>query len=94
MASARHHNRDRACSFLGLQTRTRAIRDDNIHLETHQLGGKMGESIAFALGGPVFDGNVLTVYVTEFTEPLQQRFIGRELAAVRYPIQGIFGRCA
>jgi hypothetical protein len=25
---------------------------------------------------------------------LQQRFIGRELAAVRYPIQGIFGRCA
>ena len=41
---------------------------DNINLETHQLGGKLSDSIALPLRISVLDGDVLSFYVATLVQ--------------------------
>ena len=75
----------------------RTTRDDNIYLETHQLGRKLGQSIEFSLRISVLNDNVFPLHVAEFPQTLSECLgAGRlEEGTRRYPIRGtFFGCCA
>src|SRR5262249_23924752 len=73
IGTARHHNRDGAGNFFSLETRTRTVCDDDVHLETDQLFCEIRQPITLAVRRSVFNGNVLSHYVAEIAQPLQKR---------------------
>ena len=47
--------------------------DDDINLETHQLGCKLGGSIRLPLRISILDGEVLSLYVAKLAQALPKR---------------------
>ena len=71
--------------------------DDDIHLETHELGRKRGEAIEFSLCIAILNDNIFPLHVAKLAQPLPQRLdavrdSGSE-TAFRYPIRGTFAGC-
>jgi len=48
-------------------------RDDQVHLEGNELGGKLRESIVFALGSALLKADVLPLHVAELAHLLAER---------------------
>ena len=46
----------------------RAARDDDVHLETHQLGGKFGKALCAPSGKPILNVNVLSFNIAQLTQ--------------------------
>src|SRR5262245_1111745 len=70
-ATARHNDRNRLGCIHGRPDRQLSSRYHNdINLETHQLGGKLGESIKLSLRVSVLDDDALFFCVTMLAQPL------------------------
>ena len=65
---------DRGClrRLLGRQGRRRARGNEDIYLETNQLGRQAGESVGRPWCAPAFNDDVLALDVTELAQPLTQ----------------------
>src|SRR4029077_9330885 len=67
-----HDNGNRVSSFLGSLRIRRAGRDNDVHVETNQLGRKIGQSIEFSLCISVLNDNVFPLHVTEVAQTLAE----------------------
>ena len=45
---------------------------DEVHLETHQLGGEVGESLQLPLGPALLLDDGLALHIAELAEPLPE----------------------
>ena len=82
---------------LAARVACRTSRDDDVYLETHQLGRERGEAIEFSLCISILDDNVLPLHVPKLAQTLRNAsmrvaIVERE-TAIRYPIRGIFVGC-
>jgi len=68
----RHDDRDRPGRLLGGLGRCPTLRDDDVHLQTHQVGREGGVAIIFALGPSGLDGDVLTVHIAQLAQGLAE----------------------
>jgi hypothetical protein len=68
-----HHDRDGHGGPLRRKRRDRRCRDDNVHLETHELGSKLRESVVVVLCPARLKGDVLPLHVGELAHPLAER---------------------
>ena len=67
--TARHNDGNRLGRILGCpDRRDPSCYHDDINLETHQLGGKLGGSIGFPLRIAVLGCDVLSFYVTKLAD--------------------------
>ena len=68
----RHDDRDCGGGLLGCECHG-SICDDNVHLETHQVGGQAWEPFGSSLCPSLFDNDVSPLDVTELAKPLPER---------------------
>src|SRR5437867_6814717 len=83
--------------FFGEAVYCRTTRDDDIHVETHQFGRKVGKPLCFALRISPVNNNVFPFHVAKLAQTLPERRHAvqhncrkREL---RNPIRGTFVGC-
>jgi hypothetical protein len=69
----RHDNGNRVRRFLGGTGYWRTGRNDNVYLETHQLGRERGEAIEFSLCISILNDNVFPLHVAELPQTLPER---------------------
>jgi hypothetical protein len=86
-------------AFLAARIGPSAPTKDDIHLETHQLGGKLRIPILLPLRISVLEGDVLSLYVATLAQssriPSERVDSVAGSSADRYPIRGtFFGCCA
>lgn len=67
-----HDDGNRAGRLLGREGRRSGGSHDEINLEAHEVGGKLGESVEFQFRKTMLDENVLALVVSELPEPLPQ----------------------
>src|SRR5262249_53119521 len=72
VANLRHDNGNRSCRFFGGTGCCRTTRDDDIHLETHQLGDERRNAIKFSLCRSPLNDNVFPLYVPKFAQTLPE----------------------
>src|SRR5262245_56781197 len=68
-----YHNGDRLGRVLGCQGGLRRRHDDDVHLETNQLGGKVGHRVRPTLSKTSVDGDVLPFNPPELAQPFAER---------------------
>jgi hypothetical protein len=68
----RHDDRDRPGGLLGGLGRCPTHRDDDVHLQTDQVGREGGVAIILALGPSGLDGDVLTVHIAQLAQALAE----------------------
>jgi hypothetical protein len=73
IAMPREDDRNGHGRFSGCIRLRRSHREDYVHVQAHQLGGKRGQPLKFAVGVAVLDGDVLSVHIPEFPQPLSKR---------------------
>ena len=73
IARADHDDGDGCRRVLGGNGWGRRRRDDDVHLEPHQLGGKRGQPVKPALRKSVFDDDVLSFRPPVHAEPFPER---------------------
>jgi hypothetical protein len=69
----REDDRNRAGRSLGSQRGRRIRSDDDVRIQTHQLGGELGQSFDLAACEPILDSDVLALDVPELAEPSLKR---------------------
>ena len=67
--------------FLGSTGRWRTARDDDVHLETHQLGRKRGKAIWFSLCVSLLDDNIFSLHVAKLAQTLSECLDARVMSA-------------
>jgi hypothetical protein len=80
VAGAADDDRDRAGRALERKGRGRALRDDDVGLRRHQLGGKGGKPGEIAVGMTIRDDDVLSFHISELAQPLPEH-LGQPLRA-------------
>ena len=68
----RHDNRHRARRLLSGEGRSRAHGHDEVHLQTDQFRGKVGEPLVLSLGPSGLKSDTLTFHISELTQRLPQ----------------------
>ena len=71
IAASPHHDGDCLCCLLRLESRPSRLRDDDVHLQTGQLGRELREPIGLPFRKSEFDGDVLSVNISEFLQPFR-----------------------
>jgi hypothetical protein len=84
IGNGRHDDRDRPGRVLGGLGRCPTQRDDDVHLQTDQVGREGGETIMLALGPSELDGDVLTFHIAQLAQALAE---GLEIA-LSYRVMG------
>jgi hypothetical protein len=76
-----HHDRDRLRLLLDRRNPFIGGRHDDVDLDSHELGGGLGESLTLELAEPLFEDNVSPFHIS----PLPQRFFEgrREMPGAR-----------
>ena len=69
----RKDDRNRLGRLPGGVDRLRAAGDDDIDLETNQLGGKFGETLYAPAGKPILNVNIFSFDVAQLLQPLTKR---------------------
>ena len=72
MQNERHDDRDRPGRLLDVLGRCLTLRDDDVHLQTDQVGREGGVAIILALGPSGLDGDVLTFHIAQLAQALAE----------------------